>query len=146
MPGQDDPKEVPAMQLPAMQSHSGQRPVMRLAQARIVTDDVEGTAAFYAAVLGTRVCLNEYYVEIPAGETTLGFSKSRFTECGSTPVPQVILDFEVDDVDEEFPRLDALEVDWVQLPTTQPWGNRSMTFKAPGGVLVNVFSRPMEVE
>jgi catechol 2,3-dioxygenase-like lactoylglutathione lyase family enzyme len=120
-------------------------PHMRLAQARIVTDDVEGAASFYASVLGVEVHLNEYYVEVPAGDATLGFSKARFTECGATAVPQVILDFQVDDVDSEFPRLDALEVEWVQLPTTQPWGNRSMTFRAPDGVLVNVFSRPMNV-
>ncbi|HEX4865752.1 MAG TPA: VOC family protein [Acidimicrobiales bacterium] len=117
------------------------RPSMRLAQARIVTEDVEGAASFYASVVGVRVCLNEFYVEVPAGDATVGFSKARYTECGVTDVPQVILDFEVDDVDEEFARLDALDVDWVQLPTTQPWGNRSMTFKAPEGLLVNVFSR-----
>jgi catechol 2,3-dioxygenase-like lactoylglutathione lyase family enzyme len=120
------------------------RPLMRLAQARIVTEDVEAAASFYAAVLGVRVHLNEYYVEVPAGHANVGFSKARFTECGLTAVPQVILDFEVDDVDSEFDRLDSLEVDWVQLPTTQPWGNRSMTFRAPEGVLVNVFSRPSD--
>ena len=114
---------------------------MRLTQARIVTDDVEGAAAFFASVLGARVVLNEFYVEVPAGDATVGFSKARFTECGTTEVPQVILDFEIDDVDAEFGRIDGLEVDWVQLPATQPWGTRSMTFRAPGGVLVNVFSR-----
>ena len=120
-------------------------PSMRLAQARIVTDDVERAATFYASVLGVRVHLNEYYVEVPAGDVTLGFSKARFTESGVTDVPKVILDFEVEDVDIEFLRLDALGVDWIQLPTTQPWGARSMTFSAPGGVLLNVFSRPMDV-
>ena len=118
---------------------------MRLAQARIVTDDVERAATFYASILGVQIFLNEYYVEVPAGDVTLGFCKARFTECGPTDVPQVILDFEVDDVDLEFGRLDALGVDWVQLPTTQPWGNRSMTFRGPEGVLLNVFSRPMDV-
>ena len=121
------------------------RPSMRLAQARVVTDDVEAAATFYASVLGVPVHLNEYYVEVPAGDVTVGFSKARFTECGVTDVPKVILDFEVDDVDTEFGRLDALGVDWVQLPTTQPWGARSMTFGGPGGVLLNVFSRPRDV-
>ena len=120
------------------------RPSMRLAQARIVTDDVEGAATFYASVLGVRVHLNEYYVEVPAGDVTLGFSKARFTECGVTDVPKVILDFEVEDVDIEFGRLDGLDVDWIQLPTTQPWGARSMTISAPGGLLLNVFSRPID--
>jgi predicted enzyme related to lactoylglutathione lyase len=120
-------------------------PFMRLAQARIVTDDVEGAATFYASVLGVQVHLNEYYVEVPAGAVTLGFSKARFTECGVTEVPKVILDFEVEDVDIEFGRLDGLGLDWIQLPTTQPWGARSMTISGPGGVLLNVFSRPMDL-
>ena len=40
---------------------------MQLIQSRIVTDDVEGLAAFYARLVGTPVALNEYYVEVPAG-------------------------------------------------------------------------------
>ena len=42
---------------------------MELVQSRIVTDDVEGLAAFYARLVGTPVALNEYYVEVPAGAT-----------------------------------------------------------------------------
>jgi uncharacterized glyoxalase superfamily protein PhnB len=55
---------------------------------------------------------------------------------------EVILDFLVDDVDAEYPRIAALGVEWVLPPTTQPWGNRSMIFRDPAGNLVNVFSRP----
>ena len=40
---------------------------MKLVQSRIVTDDVEGLAGFYARLLGVPVALNEYYVEIEAG-------------------------------------------------------------------------------
>ena len=54
---------------------------------------------------------------------------------------EVILDFTVDDVDAEYPRIAAVGVDWVMPPTTQPWGNRSMIFRDPAGNLVNVFSR-----
>ena len=54
---------------------------------------------------------------------------------------EVILDFLADDVDAEYPRIAALGVEWVLLPATQPWGNRSMIFRDPGGNLVNVFSR-----
>ena len=46
---------------------------MELVQSRIVTDDVEGLAAFYARLVGTPVALNEYYVEVPAGRTSVGF-------------------------------------------------------------------------
>jgi catechol 2,3-dioxygenase-like lactoylglutathione lyase family enzyme len=57
---------------------------------------------------------------------------------------EIILDFMVDDVDAEYPRIAALGVEWVMPPTTQPWGNRSMIFHDPAGNLVNVFSRPSE--
>jgi uncharacterized glyoxalase superfamily protein PhnB len=122
---------------------------MRLVQSRIVTDDVEGLAAFYASLLGASVTLNEYYVEVPAGPVTMGFSKRRFTEYredgqgagGPGRRDEVILDFEVSDVDAEYERIAALGVTVVTPPTTQPWGNRTMIFRDPGGNLVNVFSR-----
>jgi predicted enzyme related to lactoylglutathione lyase len=120
---------------------------MKLVQSRIVTDDVEGLAGFYARLLGVPVALNEYYVEIETGRALVGFSKRRFTEsseegCARSQRDDIILDFLVDDVDAEYPRVDALGVEWVMPPATQPWGNRSMVFRDPGGNLVNVFSRP----
>ena len=128
---------------------------MDLAQCRMVTDDVEGLAGFYARLLDVPTALNEYYVEIQAGPASVGFSRRRFTEhreddgraaCGrAAPGPgrrdEIILDFLVDDVDAEYPRIAALGVDVVMPPTTQPWGNRSMMFRDPAGNLVNVFSR-----
>jgi predicted enzyme related to lactoylglutathione lyase len=124
---------------------------MKLIQARVVTDDVAGLAAFYAKLVGADVPLNEYYVEIPAGPVSVGFSRRRFTEYSASWAArpertehqgEVILDFEVHDADDEYRRIKALSVDWVMPPTTQPWGNRSMIFTDPGGNLVNVFSRP----
>ena len=114
---------------------------MKLVQARIVTHDVERAAAFFASLLGLDVALNEYYVEIPAGGPTVGFSKLHFTEWDQPGGPQVILDFEVDDVDDDYSRLGELGVEWVLRPANQPWGNRTMTLKSPEEVLVNVFSR-----
>ena len=121
---------------------------VELVQARLVTDDVAGLAAFYAGLVGAQVPLNEYYVEVPAGPMTVGFSKRRFTEyCAAAcpgparPPREVILAFQVGDVDAEYPRIAALGVGLVLPPTTQPWGSRSMVFTDPEGNLVNVFSR-----
>jgi predicted enzyme related to lactoylglutathione lyase len=123
---------------------------MELVQSRIVTDDVAGLAAFYARLVGTAVALNEYYVEVPAGALSVGFSKCRFTEYGEGLAAwsegqqlrdEIILDFMADDVDAQYERIAALGVAWVMSPTTQPWGNRSMIFRDPGGNLVSVFSR-----
>jgi predicted enzyme related to lactoylglutathione lyase len=122
---------------------------VELVQARLVTEDVAGLAAFYAALVGAQVPLNDYYVEVPAGPMTVGFSKRRFTEYCAAAYPgpartphEVILDFQVGDVDAEYPRIAALGAGLVLPPTTQPWGNRSMVFTDPEGNLVNVFSRP----
>jgi predicted enzyme related to lactoylglutathione lyase len=128
---------------------------MELVQCRFVTDDVAGLAGFYARLLGEPEALNEFYVEVPAGPASVGFSRRRFTEAdaqaaaggqGAAPracggKDEIILDFAVDDVDAEYPRIAALGVDWVMPPATQPWGNRSMIFRDPAGNLVNVFSR-----
>ena len=52
-----------------------------------------------------------------------------------------ILKFQVADVDAERARLADVVTDWVQEPTSQPWGNRSMLFRGPDGNLINVYSR-----
>jgi catechol 2,3-dioxygenase-like lactoylglutathione lyase family enzyme len=124
---------------------------MELFQGRIVTDDVQGLADFYARLMEVAVPLNEFYVEVPTGSLSVGFSKCRFTEEHSPPTScslnlsaragEIILDFEVDDVDAEYTRIDALGVEWVLPPTTQPWGRRAMLFRDPEGHLINVCSR-----
>lgn len=113
---------------------------MELVQARIVTEDVERLAGFYASLVGAAVALNGYYVEVPAGPMSVGFSRRGFTFSAETE-SQVILDFQVDDADAEYGRIDRLDVDWVMRPATQPWGSRAMIFRDPEGNLVNVFSR-----
>jgi predicted enzyme related to lactoylglutathione lyase len=123
---------------------------MELVQARFVTDDVSGLAAFYARLVEVPVALNEYYVEVPAGAMSVGFSRRRFTEyreetaalaCGRD---RVVLDFLTRDVDAQYQRIAALGAGLVMAPATQPWGNRSAIFTDPGGNLINVFSRNEE--
>jgi predicted enzyme related to lactoylglutathione lyase len=112
---------------------------MELVQARFVTDDVPGLAAFYARLLRAPAVLNDYYVEVQAGPASVGFSRCRFTECPAGR-GAFVLDFQADDADAEYPRIAALGVDWVMRPATQPWGSRSMIFRDPQGSLINVFS------
>jgi uncharacterized glyoxalase superfamily protein PhnB len=124
-------------------------PEMELVQTRIVTDDVQRLAAFYARLAHAAVVLNDYYVEVPTGAMSVGFSRRRFTEYREDQTirpgrlqhrAEIILDFRAGDVDAEYQRIASLGADWVMPPTTQPWGNRSMIFKDPEGNLVNVFS------
>ncbi|HWF28631.1 MAG TPA: VOC family protein [Mycobacterium sp.] len=125
-------------------------PRVSLAQVRFVSTAIEPIAAFYAALLGISVPLNEHYLEVPAGPASVGFSKAGFTEDQGphTACPpglaaregEIILDFTADDVDAEYSRIEALGVSWVMRPTTQPWGRRSMVFRDPNGHLINVSS------
>jgi len=51
-----------------------------------------------------------------------------------------IIEFLVDDVDAEYDKLKQLVSDFVNKPTTMPWGNRSLLFRDPDGNLVNFFT------
>jgi len=122
---------------------------MQLVQSRIVTEDVQPLAAFYARLVGVSVVLNDYYVEVPTGAMSVGFSRRRFTECREDQAarpcsPQhqaeIMLDFRAGDVDAEYKRISRLAVTWVMPPATQPWGCRTMIFRDPAGNLVNVSS------
>lgn len=57
--------------------------------------------------------------------------------------PSLVLDFEVEDVDALYARLKNTIGEWVQPPTTQPWGNRSMLLRDPDGNLINMFATPI---
>jgi catechol 2,3-dioxygenase-like lactoylglutathione lyase family enzyme len=52
-----------------------------------------------------------------------------------------IIEFLVADVDALYEELKAVVQDFVNVPTTMPWGNRSLLFRDPDGNLVNFFTR-----
>ena len=76
---------------------------MDFVSIRIITADVARLVGFYERVTG-----------IPANWPTEDFAENR----------SVIVEFLVDDVDGVHQRLTGV-VDFVQEPTTMPWGNRS---------------------
>ena len=120
---------------------------MELVNARIVTDDVVTLADFYGALLDVDVATNDYYAEVPTGVATVAICKRRFGEADAAGIQdssvdshRVIIEFVVDDVDAQYARVKRLGVEWIMVPTTQPWGNRSMMFRDPDGNIVNVFA------
>lgn len=52
----------------------------------------------------------------------------------------VIIEFQVADVDVVYEDLKSVVSEFVQQPTTQPWGNRSVLVRDPDGNLVNLFT------
>jgi hypothetical protein len=45
---------------------------------------------------------------------------------------------------DEYARLERDTLDWVQTPTTMPWGNRSGLLRDPDGNLVNLYTPATE--
>lgn len=122
----------------------------KLAYACVLTRNLEDLAAFYQAVLQAEPQWTGPYAEFPTGPGIFSlWSMDAYAEiAGSAAIPssgagQVMLEFEVADVDAEFERLTHVRdftIDFIIPPTTMAWGNRSIYFRDPDGNLVNLFS------
>ena len=120
---------------------------MNLTHSAIITEDVERLRSFYREVLQIELRGEGAYTEFPTESGTLSLFSLEGQE---KPAPgsmqlasnrSAILEFQVADVDREYERLKQLNVEWVNPPTTQPWGNRSIYFRDPDGNLLNFFTR-----
>jgi len=121
---------------------------MKLTHTCIVTEDVARLTAFSRETLQIQPqAFGEDYVEfVTEGGILSLYSRAAQDRLapGSAQAAanqSVMLEFKVDDVDREYARLQALKVEWVKPPTTQPWGNRSIYLRDPDGNLINFYSR-----
>jgi catechol 2,3-dioxygenase-like lactoylglutathione lyase family enzyme len=120
---------------------------MDLVSIRMITDDLERVVPFYERITGTAaVRYTPVFAELIMPSCTLAIGHTQttqlFGEDSARPADNhtVIIEFRVDDVDKEYERLKPLVSEWVQEPTTMPWGNRSILFRDPDGNLVNFFT------
>ena len=119
---------------------------MRFNGICIISPDVRRLAEFYIRLLGAEGSVNSTFV----GLATEGASLSIFSEeemeimaPGSMEGAgrgSYTIEFEVDDVDRQHDRLQAMQVPIVKPPTTQPWGRRSVWFRDPDGNMVNFYA------
>ena len=122
---------------------------MDFVSIRVITADVAGLADFYEKATGMPATrLSEDFAEIRTGRATLAIGSTRTVPllapgaAGPGGNDSVIIEFLVDDVDRAHQNLAGLVPDFVQEPTTMPWGNRSLLFRDPDGNLVNFFTVP----
>lgn len=120
---------------------------MNLVSIRIITDDVPGMADFYERLTGiTAQRQGDVFAEIRSPSATLAIgstaSVALFGPGSAKPADNhtAIIEFIVDDADAEYVRLKGWVEDFVNEPTTMPWGNRSLLLRDPDGNLVNLFS------
>ncbi len=120
---------------------------MNLVSIRLITDDVRRLAEFYRLVTGFEsTWYTEDFAEIvtPAGTLAIGSTRTvaLFAAGSARPADNhtAIIEFLVPDVDAEYSRLRSETIDFVNEPTTMPWGNRALLLRDPDGNLVNLFT------
>ncbi|BFT72678.1 VOC family protein [Paenibacillus sp. P36] len=120
---------------------------MNFASVRIITDDVDRLVDFYEKVLGVSAERPApVFAELVVPSCTLAIGHSQTVQlfgAGSAVAANnrtVIIEFHVQDVDAEYERLKPFVDEWVNEPTTMPWGNRAVLFRDPDGNLINLFT------
>ena len=113
----------------------------------LITRNVKRLVDFYEPVLKVKAKWSgNDYAEFTTGVGVLAIFSADAQEKyipGSADAGKnrgMILEFRVDNVDEEYRRLDSLVKVWVKPPTTQPWGTRSVYFRDPDGNLVDFYT------
>ncbi|AYB35528.1 VOC family protein [Chryseolinea soli] len=120
---------------------------MNLVSLRIITADIKRLVQFLekATNLPARWATDDF-AEIVTSSFTLAIGSTRtlsfFGENIAQPAnnKSVIIEFRVENVDDDYERIKDLTREIVQKPTTMPWGNRSLLFRDPDGNLINFFT------
>jgi catechol 2,3-dioxygenase-like lactoylglutathione lyase family enzyme len=124
---------------------------MDFVSTRIITGDITRLVAFYERATGVRADWStEDFAELRTASGTLAIGSTRtvplFAPGSARPADNhsVIIEFLVADVDGVHRNLADLVTgfgtEFVNEPTTMPWGNRSLLFRDPDGNLVNFFT------
>ena len=120
---------------------------MNFVSIRVITHDVARLVEFYEQVTAVPAkWWTPDFAELVTDLCTLALASDRtvalFGADSAQPAANrtVITEFRVADVDAEYERLTSLDCEFVQKPTTMPWGNRSVLFRDPDGNLINFFT------
>ncbi|MEU4229736.1 VOC family protein [Nonomuraea sp. NPDC026600] len=120
---------------------------MNFVSIRIITGDVARLVGFYERATGVQASWsNDDFAELNTASATLAIGSTHtvplFAPGCADPAQNrsVIIEFLVDDVDSVHEKLTGFVEDFVNEPTTMPWGNRSLLLRDPDGNLVNFFT------
>ena len=119
---------------------------MKFSGLCLITNNVSSLANFYAGVLGVKPVGDDVHVELNADGVNLtifsveGMEKMAPGSMQGAGCGSITIGFEVENVDEEFVRLQAFGVNMIMPPTTHPWGCRSFWFKDLDGNIIDFYA------
>ena len=110
----------------------------------LVTNDVPRLRAFYEVVFETKAEGDDIHSGISLEGLTIVFDhvdiaeeNPMFSYVDYGGANNMIIGFDVGDVDEEYKRLLSLGARMLNQPTTHLWGARSFQFRDPDGNIIN---------
>ena len=120
---------------------------MKVVSLRIITADIKRLVQFFEkTTCVTAKWSTDDFAEIVTSSFTLAIGSTRTLAFFGEGVVQaaanksLIIEFLVENVDNDYERIKNLTHDIVQKPTTMPWGNRSLLFRDLDGNLINFFT------
>ena len=114
-----------------------------------IINDVLRLSAFYEKIFDCEAEGDEFHSGVSINGLTLVFDHIdiadenpifHYVKAGGAN--NIIVGFNVDDVDMKYKRLLSLGIQMLNEPTTHPWGARSFQFKDPDGNILNFRSFP----
>lgn|GEM_PF-1041616 len=123
---------------------------MKLSECVFHTEDAGRLSEFYGEVLLMDIEPGGRYRQIDTAVGRLALCDIGIAEemapgvVSAASNRSVLIQFEVEDVDAEYERLEKMGVVWAKRLTTQPWGTRSVWFRDPDGNVVDFYCRPGE--
>ena len=120
---------------------------MRFSGICLASANVRRLRAFYIQVLQVEPSGDEdWWVDfgdLPGASFSIyneeGYEEMAPGSMEGTGTGRCTIEFEVEDVDKEYERLQQMGAEIVKPPTTQTWGRRSVWFRDPDGNKVNFY-------
>ena len=111
----------------------------------IWTDDLERLVRFYRDIL--RLKLRDYHqgwANFAWGEMRLNLGLHDRVKGRARDPYRVMISFRVSDIDAEYDRLVANEVEFMRVPEPEHWGGKVATFLDPDGNVLQLLQLPTE--
>jgi uncharacterized glyoxalase superfamily protein PhnB len=113
----------------------------------IMTGDVAGTAAFYKTNFRFQALFeNDWYVHLQSAEDAgvnigiVQWDHETVPEAGRRQAAGLLINFEVEDVDAEYERIEALGLKVLLPLRSEAFGQRHFIVSDPNGVLIDVIT------